>query len=59
MNKVITLRRKPRLRVVGDEEPTERVFGSPAFIARDRNPALPQPPRRFEPTAKRPGDIII
>ena len=58
MNQVVRLKRKPHLRIV-DDEPTERVFGSPAFIAIQRNPALAPPPRRFVPTVKRPDDIII
>jgi hypothetical protein len=58
MSEVIRLKRKPRLRVV-TAEPTETVFGSRSFIARDRNPALAPPPRRFVPTIKRPGDVII
>ena len=49
---------RPKLRIV-TEESTERVFGSLAFIARDRNPALAPPPRRFVPTVKRPGDVVI
>lgn len=56
---VSRLKTKPRLRLVEPEAQIERVFGSRVFIARDRNPSLPPPPRRFEPTVKRPGDIII
>ena len=49
---------RPKLRIVTDE-PTERVFGSPDFIARDRNPRIPPPPRKFVPTVKSPGDVVI
>jgi hypothetical protein len=35
-----------------------RVFGSPEFIARDRNPALVSP-TRFVPTVKGPDDVVI
>lgn len=60
MSDVTLLMRKPRLRIVqADDQPTERIFGSPGFIARDRNPSLAPPPRKFVPTAKRPGDVII
>lgn len=38
---VVRLQQKPKLRLV-EPQTTERVFGSPAFIARDRNPAIPQ-----------------
>jgi hypothetical protein len=37
----------------------ERIFGKPAFIALTRNPTLPRPERKFEPTKKQPGDIVI
>lgn len=36
----------------------ERVFGSRRFARRTRNPALPSP-ERFEPTVKRPEDVVI
>lgn len=40
------------------ERPAERVFGSPQFIARTRNIEL-APPKRFEPTRKADGDVVI
>lgn len=55
MNQVITLKRKPKFRIVGEDE---RVFGSPEFIALGRNPAL-RSPVRFEPTVKQKGDVVI
>jgi hypothetical protein len=45
---------KPNLKLV-----TEPTAGpSLAFIMRGRNPFL-DPPKRYEPTRKRPGDIVI
>jgi hypothetical protein len=41
---------KPRLRLV------ERTFGSPEFIARDRNPNLPSP-TKFIRVSKAPGSF--
>lgn len=58
MSNVTSLRRKPRLRIVGDDASTERVFGSAAFIAIGRKPELASP-TRFEPTRKGAGDVII
>jgi hypothetical protein len=48
---------KPHLRLVTEED-TERVFGSHGFIGLTRVPNAPGP-RRFEPTTKRPGDVVI
>lgn len=50
------VRMKPRLRLI--ETPVERVFGSKEFIARTRRPDL-VPPKRFEPTHKEVGDVVI
>jgi hypothetical protein len=36
----------------------ERVFGSPQFIRRGRNPSL-ESPARFEPTTKGENDVVI
>jgi hypothetical protein len=44
-----------KLRVV---ETGERVLPSPSFIRITRNPAL-RSPVRFEPTTKRPEDVVI
>jgi len=52
------LQTKPALRIVSDDTPTERVFGSPSFIGRTRNTAL-RSPERFEPTKKEAGDVVI
>jgi hypothetical protein len=38
--------------------PRERVFGSERFRSLTRKPDLPSPVR-FEPTQKRPEDIVI
>lgn len=49
------------LRLVGSRDhriSQERVFGSPQFINRTRNTRL-ESPARFEPTPKKPGDIIL
>jgi hypothetical protein len=36
----------------------ERIFGSERFRSLTRDPKLPPPPR-FEPTQKRPEDVVI
>lgn len=48
---------KPALRIVTDEQ-HERTFGSRQFISLTRKPELVSP-RRFEPTKKGPGDVVI
>jgi len=45
------------LRLVTAEQ-IERTFGSREFIALTRKPELVSP-RRFEPTVKRDGDVVI
>jgi hypothetical protein len=40
------------------QRPPERIFGSPSFIARDRNPGL-KSPRRFERVPKSPGSLEL
>jgi hypothetical protein len=53
---------RPNLRCVGDTATIaiadERVFGSPQFIRRGRNPSL-ESPTRFEPTVKGVNDVVI
>jgi hypothetical protein len=53
---------RPNLRCVGDTATItiaeERVFGSPQFIRRGRNPNL-ESPARFEPTTKNDGDVVL
>lgn len=51
----MTPRPKPRLAY---ERPPGKVFGSPEFVARTRNPDLPSP-ERFEPTVKGENDVVI
>jgi len=46
-----------RLRIVTDEQ-HERTFGSREFISLTRNPALAAP-KKFEPTKKGEGDVVI
>ena len=54
---VTRLKTEPRLRVVG-KEPTERIYGSSAFIRRTRNPAA-MSDWPFVPTRKREGDVVL
>lgn len=50
---------KPNLKLVSSR-PSEKVFGSPEFIARGRNVELAKkPPTKFVPTVKGPGDVTI
>ena len=49
---------RPKLKLIKSDPPVEKVRGSLAFIKRTRNPALASP-RRFEPTVKGPGDVVI
>lgn len=49
--------RKSNLKLVSSRPP-ERIYGSPEFIARGRNPGL-EPPARFEPTTKGENDVVI
>jgi hypothetical protein len=48
---------KPALRIVTPET-TERVFGSREFIGLTRRAGM-NGPRRFEPTKKDAGDVVI
>jgi hypothetical protein len=47
----------PHLRIVHEGE-SERVYGSKRFLSLTRKPDLPSP-RRFEPTTKGEGDVVI
>lgn len=51
----MTARPKPKLIY---ERPTEKVFGSEEFISRTRNVSL-KSPTKFEPTIKKPGDVVL
>lgn len=44
-----------KLKLVHDAPPRGP---SPDFIRRSRNPDL-EPPARFEPTVKQPGDVVL
>lgn len=37
----------------------DRTYGSPRFIAIGRNPDIAPPPRKFVPTVKVEGDIVL
>jgi hypothetical protein len=52
------LRTEPEVSAVPAPAAIAKVYGSPEFIARDRNPAL-ESPTRFVATVKRDGDVII
>jgi hypothetical protein len=54
---VTRLKTAPKLRVVG-KEPTERIYGSSAFIRRTRDPekVAGWP---FMATVKREGDVVL
>jgi hypothetical protein len=54
---ITRLKTAPKLRVVG-KEPTERIYGSSAFIRRTRNPAA-MSDWPFAPTRKDAGDVVI
>ena len=48
---------RAKLHIVTDEQ-HERTFGSREFISLTRNPALAAP-KKFEPTKKGEGDVVI
>lgn len=54
---ITRLRTAPSLRVV-ENEPTERIYGSSAFIRRTRNPAKVSG-WPFVATRKEAGDVVI
>jgi hypothetical protein len=52
------LRTEPEVSALRAPAAIAKVYGSPEFIARDRNPAL-ESPTRFVATVKGPDDVVI